>query len=63
MSAQKKVQVVQVRSGNRRDKRTNQTLKALGLGRIGKVKEHALTPSTRGMIEAVQHLVETRGAE
>jgi large subunit ribosomal protein L30 len=60
MATEKKVKVIQVRSGNRCDKRTIATLKALGLGRIGKVKEHKLTSATRGMIDAVSHLVEAR---
>ena len=56
--ADQKVIVVQVRSGNRCNKRSIATLKALGLGRIGKRKEHTLTASTRGMIDAVAHLVD-----
>jgi large subunit ribosomal protein L30 len=53
----KKVTVVQVRSSNNREQRTRNTLLALGLGRIGKTREHELTPATSGMIKAVQHLV------
>lgn len=37
---------------------TLSTLKSLGLGRIGKVRIHSATPSTLGMIKAVEHLVE-----
>ena len=58
MSNKEKVIVVQVRSGNRCHKRSIATLKALGLGRIGRRKEHVLTPATKGMIEAVAHLVD-----
>jgi len=52
-----KVTVKQVRSSNNRDKRTRATLLALGLGRIGSVRTHELSPATSGMIKAVQHLV------
>ncbi|MBN1324602.1 MAG: 50S ribosomal protein L30 [Alphaproteobacteria bacterium] len=33
-------------------------IKALGLGRIGKAKELGDTPSVRGMIAKVSHIVE-----
>jgi large subunit ribosomal protein L30 len=33
------------------------TLRALGLGRIGKSREHDLTPSLEGMLRKVRHLV------
>ena len=55
--ASKKVIVKQVRSTNRCDKRHLDTLQALGLGRIGREKEHISTPETLGMIKAVAHLV------
>lgn len=59
-TAEKKVTVVQVRSGNRCTKRVIATLEALGLGRIGKQKDHVLTPATKGMIDAVAHLVDVQ---
>ena len=55
--SRKKVSVKQVRSMNNRDKRTKDTLRSLGLGRIGRVREHELTPATSGMLAAVQHLI------
>ncbi len=55
--SRKKVVVKQVRSSNNRDKRTKATLQALGLGRIGKTRNHELTPATAGMLAAVEHLV------
>ncbi len=55
--SKKKVKVTQVRSANGRDKRTRGTLSALGLGRIGGVREHEITPSTLGMLQAVKHLI------
>jgi large subunit ribosomal protein L30 len=33
------------------------TLRALGLGRIGKTREHDVTPSLEGMLRKVRHLV------
>ena len=33
------------------------TLRALGLGRIGKSREHDVTPSLEGMLRKVRHLV------
>jgi large subunit ribosomal protein L30 len=35
-----------------------ETLKALGLGRINRISERVDTPSTRGMIAKIPHLVE-----
>lgn len=53
-----KVRVRQVRSQIGRDPVTVRTLKAIGLGAIGKQKELALNPSVQGMLDAVKHLVE-----
>ena len=53
----KKVIVKQIRSTNNRQKETKGTLQALGLGRIGREREHVLTPATAGMIRSVQHMV------
>lgn len=53
----KSVEVRQVRSANRTTVRIQETLKGLGLGRIGNSKVHTLTPATLGMIRAVEHLV------
>jgi large subunit ribosomal protein L30 len=36
------------------------TIRALGLGRIGRSKVHEDTPVIRGMIHAVSHLVEVK---
>jgi len=38
-------------------KRQKDTLKALGLGRIGKSVAHNATPQIRGMVTKVEHLV------
>lgn len=53
-----KITVVQTRSGNRSEKSQRATLAALGLGRIGKRKQHQETPSVLGMLIKVRHLVE-----
>ncbi|MCC6953052.1 MAG: 50S ribosomal protein L30 [Deltaproteobacteria bacterium] len=56
MSA-RKVRIKQVRSGIGQRPATKATLHALGLGRIGKAREFALTPSLEGMAKTVAHLV------
>lgn len=52
-----KVKVTQVRSLIGRPERQHKIMAALGLGRIGKSREHTLTPQIQGMIEKVSHLV------
>jgi large subunit ribosomal protein L30 len=49
--------VRQVRSGIGYDKKQKATLKALGLGRIGKSRRLPDNPQVRGMIAKVTHLV------
>ena len=57
--ADKKIVVVrQTGSAIRRPKSQAATLKGLGLGKIGRVRELEDTPSVRGMIDKVAHLVE-----
>ncbi len=53
-----KITVKQVKSTIARPESQVKVLKALGLGRIGKTKELADTPSVRGMIAKVAHLIE-----
>lgn len=52
-----KIRVKQVRSGIGHVERQKQTLKALGLGKIGRTVEHKLTPSVAGMVKSVSHLI------
>jgi large subunit ribosomal protein L30 len=52
-----KLRVKQVRSCIGVDWRSRQNLKGLGLGRIGRTVEVANTPSFRGAIRKVLHLV------
>lgn len=53
-----KVVVKQVRSHIGRNKRVIATLKAIGLGGIGKQKEIKLNESIKGMLRTVEHLIE-----
>ncbi len=52
-----KIKVTQVRSGIGRPETQRQTLKGLGLGRPHKTSVVEDTPSIRGMIRKVSHLV------
>ena len=53
-----KIKVKQISSTIDRPHQQKKIIKALGLGRINKVKEHNDTPQIRGMIDKVKHLVE-----
>ncbi|MDD2941899.1 MAG: 50S ribosomal protein L30 [bacterium] len=53
----KSVKVTQTRSNIRGNGRNLRTLEALGLGRVGRVKEHRLNDSVAGMIKSIAHLV------
>jgi large subunit ribosomal protein L30 len=53
-----KIRVKLVRSGIGRPRRHRETLRGLGLTRLGRVRELEDTPAVRGMIRQVQHLVE-----
>ena len=52
------VRITQRRSRNGSDQRQRETLRSLGLRRIGHSVEKADTPQVRGMIHKVRHLVE-----
>ena len=56
--ASKTIKVKQVGSPQRRHFDQRQTLVGLGLNKIGRVKDVPDTPSTRGMLRKVQHLVQ-----
>jgi len=58
MAKAKTVTVRQTGSSIRRPKDQLQTLVGLELGRIGKQRELEDTPSVRGMIAKVAHLIE-----
>ena len=53
-----KLKITQRRSRNGSDKRQIDTLRSLGLRRIGHTIEREDSPSVRGMIAKVRHLVE-----
>ena len=48
----------QVRSPNGASPRQRDTLRSLGLGRIGRESSQADSPQLQGMIRTVSHLVE-----
>ena len=53
-----KIKIKQVKSRNNRPMDQKRTLESLGLGRIGTETEREDTPSLRGMLNKVSHLVE-----
>ena len=57
MTASKKIRVTQLKSAAGRFKNQRATLIGLGLNKRHKTVEVIDTPSTRGMIATVQHLV------
>jgi large subunit ribosomal protein L30 len=57
-----KIRVTQVRSQIGQSRRHRGTLRALGLGRIGKSAEHDETPALAGMLRKVRHLVDVEDA-
>ncbi|MGZ6589823.1 MAG: 50S ribosomal protein L30 [Solirubrobacteraceae bacterium] len=54
------VQIIQRKSRNGADKRQLDTLRSLGLRKIGQTVEHNDSPQIRGMIHKVRHLVEVK---
>ena len=52
------VTISQVKSANATDPKQKATLKALGLGRIGKSVEREDSPQLQGQLAVVSHLVE-----
>jgi large subunit ribosomal protein L30 len=57
-----KLTITQIHSQIKCPQRQKATLKALGLGRIGKRAEVEGTPQILGMVEKVQHLVSVQKA-
>ena len=57
MSDKKTFKVTQIASGNGRKPGQQETLIGLGLNKIGREKVLEDTPSTRGMVPKVAHLV------
>ena len=52
-----KVRLTQIRSEIGQSQKHRGTLRALGLGRIGRTAEHEETPVFAGMLRKVRHLV------
>ena len=57
MAERKKIEITQTGSAIRGTKRQSETLRALGLGRIGRKVVHNNEPSILGMVRKVSHLV------
>jgi large subunit ribosomal protein L30 len=51
------VRVTQFKSSNGANRKQRDTLRTLGLGKIGRTSERPDVPQTRGAIHSVQHLV------
>ena len=60
--AGKTVRVTQTGSPIRREKSRRETLIGLGLNKIGRTRELEDTPSVRGMIRKVRHMVRVEEA-
>lgn len=58
MADKKTITIRQTGSSIRRPASQGATLRGLGLGRIGRIRELEDTPAVRGMINKVSHLVE-----
>ena len=56
-----KVRITQVRSEIGQSQAHRGTLRALGLGKIGRTAEHAESPELAGMLRKVSHLVRVEG--
>jgi large subunit ribosomal protein L30 len=57
-----KLRLTQVRSQIGQSQRHRGTLRALGLGKIGRTAEHDDTPAIAGMLRKVRHLVKVEDA-
>jgi len=57
-----KLRLTQTRSGIGQSQRHRGTLRALGLGKIGRTAEHDDSPVVAGMLRKVRHLVKVEEA-
>ena len=57
-----KVRITQTRSQIGQSERHRGTLRALGLGKIGRTAEHEESPQLTGMIRKVRHLIRVEEA-
>ena len=60
---EKKLRIVWVKSSIGYSARQKDTIRALGLRRLGHTVEHKDTPAIRGMINKVNHLVRVEEVE
>jgi large subunit ribosomal protein L30 len=58
-----KVRVTQVRSQIGQTEKHRGTLRALGLGKIGRSREHTESRELAGMLRKVRHLVKIEGQD
>ena len=58
-----KVKVTQVRSQIGQSEKHRRTLRALGLGKIGRSREHTESRELAGMLRKVRHLVKIEGQD
>ena len=56
------LKITQVKSRNGSDKRQLDTLRSIGLRKIGHTVEQRDTPALRGMVHSVRHLVKVEEA-
>jgi large subunit ribosomal protein L30 len=61
--SRKTLKITQVRSQIGQSERHRGTLRALGLGKIGRTVERPETPETAGMLRKVRHLVRVEGED
>ena len=52
------LQIKQVRSANGSNRKQRESLRTLGLGKIGRTAEREDHPTVRGLIHSVRHMVE-----
>ena len=57
-----KIRITQTRSQIGQSQRHRGTLRALGLGKIGRSAEHQESPQLAGMLRKVRHLVKVEDA-
>jgi large subunit ribosomal protein L30 len=57
------LKITQVRSGIGQSGRHRGTLRALGLGKIGRSAEHKDSPQLQGMLRQIRHLVTIEGTK
>jgi large subunit ribosomal protein L30 len=58
-----KLKITQTRSSIGQTAKHRGTLRALGLGKIGRTAEHTETPQLAGMLRKVRHLVTVEGQD